>query len=261
MASVPASKRKRCGNAQSMEIALVKIARSIQFAEGSSRQECNMPIFFDSSTLISLAMTCNIHWLKDLKKAYGGDFFITPAVRSETIDRGLNSLRFRYEALRLKSLVDSKVLKMYDEDVSSETNNLLHLINNSFYARNRPLQVVQLGEMTALAGALKEGADAIAVDERTTRLVVENPGALQELFTAKLHTDVQADKGNLQKWENLVSEKFMIIRSTELALAAWKKGLLVDSSRNAITGILWALKFAGCAISESEINIYDKGDF
>ncbi|MFH0868596.1 MAG: hypothetical protein V1839_00035 [archaeon] len=220
-----------------------------------------MSIFFDSSTLISLAMTCNIHWLKDLKKDYGGEFYITPAVKSETIDRGLNSLRFRYEALRLKSLVDSGVLKLYNADVSSETNNLLYLINNSFYAQNRPMQVVQLGEMTALAGALKEDADVIAVDERTTRLVVENPSALQDLFTAKLHTNIQTNKSNLQKWEKLVSEKFMILRSTELALAAWKKGLLVDESKNAIIGILWALKFAGCAISESEINIYAGGNF
>ena len=216
-----------------------------------------MSIFFDSSTLISLAMTCNLHWLKQLKKDYGADFFITPAVKSETIERGLNSLRFKYEAMRLKSLLDSNVLKLYDnKQISGDIDELLYLINNTYFALNRPLKIVQLGEITALACAIKEDADALAVDERTTRLVVENPSALQDLLTKKLHTKVYANRKNLQHWEELVSEKFEIIRSTELAIVAWKKNLLVDNSGNSLTGILWALKFAGCAISENEINIY-----
>jgi len=220
-----------------------------------------MSIFFDSSTLISLATTCNLHWLKQLKKDYGGDFFITPAVKSETIERGLNSLRFRYEALRLKLLLDSGVLKLYGENVTEDVNELTYLINNTYFALDKPLKIVQLGEMTALAGALKENADALAVDERTTRLVVENPSALQELFTKKLHTKISVNKDNLQKWENLVSEKFEIFRSTEFALVAWKKNLLIDDSKDSLIGILWALKFAGCAISENEINTYSNMNF
>lgn len=218
-----------------------------------------MAIFFDSSTLISLATTCNLHWLQQLKKAYGGEFYITQTVKAETIERGLNSLRFKYEAIRLKSLLESGVLKIYDENsISNEINNLMSLINNTYLIDGRPLNIVQIGEITALAGCLKEKADALAVDERTTRLVVENPAALQELFSKKLHTKVYVSKENLRSWEDLVSEKLTIIRSAELAMVAWKKNLLFEKSTNALAGILWALKFAGCAISENEIDLYTK---
>jgi len=218
-----------------------------------------MSIFFDSSTLISLATTCNLHWLQDLKKAYGGEFFISPTVNSETIGRGLQSLRFRYEAHRLKYLLDEGVLKIYPEaQVSAQINELMFLINNTFFARGKALSIVQAGEITILAEALKENADAVAIDERTTRLVIENPDALADLLEKKLHTDISVNKGNLKRWQDLVEDKITVIRSTEFAIAAWKKGLLVDKSKDALTGMLWALKFAGCAISESEINIYSK---
>lgn len=213
-------------------------------------------IFFDSSTLISIAMSCALDSFAKLQKDFGGDFAITPTVKAETIDKAMRTLRFKYEGYRLNALLKSGVIKLYPEKkFSAEIEDMKDLMNRTFFAWGKPMTIVHPGEISALVVALEQEADAYAVDERTTRLLIENPEEVTRLLGSKLHTSIETDKSNIRELKRKLS-KLPVIRSTELALAAYQKGYFKQTGRDVLEGVLWALKFAGCAITKDEINSY-----
>ncbi|MEK6807995.1 MAG: hypothetical protein AABX75_03120 [Nanoarchaeota archaeon] len=215
-----------------------------------------MAILFDSSTLISLATTCGLTYLPQLQKIYGSDFAITNTVKAETIGKSMETLRFKYEGIRLNNLIGQNVLKLYEEKGHAQKIDMLMTsINSSFFAEGKPLKIVHPGEISVLVLGKISNADALAIDERTTRLVIENPEMLRDMLQSKLHTDVKINKDNLAFVSDFC-KGMQVIRSAELAFAAWKSGLLGINSKDALEGVLWALKFAGCAISQDEINTY-----
>jgi len=217
-----------------------------------------MSIFFDSSALISLAATCSLPLLRKLKQAYNGDFYITQSVYQETIGKASKSLRFRYEGHRLKELLDDGVIKVYsDVALSGQINELMNSINNTYFVNGKPITIVQLGEMSTTIASIEENADTFAVDERTARLLVENPTALKPWLEHKLHSKVIINNKAMMQWSSKISEKFIPLRSAEFAMAAWGKGIL-GNDNDVLFGLLWALKFAGCAITEEEIDFYMK---
>ncbi len=213
-----------------------------------------MTIFFDSSTLISMATTCSLGVLKKLQKDYKQDFAITTTVKAETIDKALTTIRFKLEGARLRQLLNEGALKLYpDNKFQSEISNMIDLINHTYIGWDHPITIVQPGEISALTLAIELGADAYAVDERTTRILIESPLDLKELLESKLHTRIDVNKDNL----DYLKEKFKdlkIIRSTELAIAAFEKGYFGEKSPEVLEGALWAMKLNGCAISRDEID-------
>ena len=88
----------------------------------------------------------------------------------------------------------------------------------------------------------------IVIDERTTRMLCENPENLRKLLQKKLHTSVTANKDNYSYFKN-----FKIIRSTELAYIAYKKKLFNLKSSDILEAMLYGLKYNGCSISEEEV--------
>jgi hypothetical protein len=80
---------------------------------------------------------------------------------------------------------------------------------------------------------------------------------LKPWLEAKFHTRLIINEDNADKWRTQISEKFLPLRSAEFALAAWQKGIL-GRDKDVFYGLLWALKFAGCAMTEQEINFYMK---
>lgn len=217
----------------------------------------SMSIFFDSSTLISFAVTCSLPMLRKLKGSYEGDFLITTSVYNETIQRALESLRFRYEAYRVLELIEDGVIKKYsDAPLTGQINELMGNMNKTYFANNKPLTIMHLGETSTIAACAKENASTIAVDERTTGLLIENPDSLKPWLEKKFHTNIIINKQNMSAW-SYIANKFTPLRSTEFAFTAWQKGIF-GSNKDVLFGLLWALKFAGCAISENEIDYYVK---
>ncbi len=217
-----------------------------------------MSLFFDSSTLISMAITCSLPLLRKLKQSYDGKFYITESVYGETISRAMQSLRFRYEGYRVKELIDDKIIEVYpDKHLAGDINELMNTINHTYFAEGKPLNIVQLGEMSAIIAGFEEKTDAIAVDERIARLLIENTDLLKPWLEHKLHTKVTINEETMKKWFPRVSNKFVPLRSAEFAVTAWKKGIFGDN-KDVLYGLLWALKFAGCAITEQEIDFYMK---
>jgi len=218
-------------------------------------------IIFDSGPVISLSMN-NLLWvLREIKKKYKGKFLITPGVKSEIIGRPLTSKKFKFEALQVLKEFKDNILELFDKPtLRQKTMDLLGLANNMFYTHGKNIDIVQFAEIEVLVAALISSADAIVIDERTTRLLIENPEKLRKILQKKLHTDVEMNRNNLARFKGL-TRKIKVIRSTELILIAYEKGLLdkyvldiQNPRKNLLDGLLWGLKLNGCSISGDEIN-------
>jgi predicted nucleic acid-binding protein len=212
-------------------------------------------IIFDAGPLINFAMNGMLQLIKDLKKEFNGKFIITRAVKKEIIDTPEKIKRFELEALKLKELFNEKIIelpnltKQEEDKVKKRTNELMNLANSTFRAKGKNLHLIDKGEAEALALAkIIPGEKVIAIDERTTRILCENPENLKKLLGKKLHTKVQAKKENYDSFKD-----FNIIRSTELIYIANKKKLIKIKDPKAYEAMLYAVKYKGTSISEDEI--------
>lgn len=196
--------------------------------------------------------------LKELKKVFSGKFIITKEVVEETIEKPLTIKKFELEALRMQEMVDEGVLEypsslgVNDKEVSLLTQRILKQANELFRSEKRAIEIIGKGEASCLAlGKLfndKNIKNVIAVDERTTRVLGENPEGLVKFLENKFHTNIKLNKGDTNFIKGL---KF--IRSSELIYIAYKKGFIKLKKDKALDALLYALKFKGCAISDDEI--------
>jgi hypothetical protein len=101
------------------------------------------------------------------------------------------------------------------------------------------------------------------MDERTLRLLIEDPEGLGEVLTRRLRTKIRIDKDTLNRFRNEAG-KVNIIRSTELVVVAYDLGIMDkyisvgkkvhnEFRKDMLSGALWGLKYKGCAISVNEI--------
>ena len=221
-------------------------------------------IIFDAGTIINFAMNGLLEEFRGLKKIFNGKFLITQEVKKEIIDKPLTIKRFMLEALKIKELLDEKILEMPfdigidDNEVAKITEEVKNSANNLFYARGNTIKIIASGEASciALSKILREKGveNVIAVDERTIRVLVEKPENLESLLTKKMHMKVQAKTGDFKKY----NQKF--IRSAELIYVAYKKGIVKLKNHNIqiLDALLYALKFNGCSISDDEIREIEK---
>jgi len=213
-------------------------------------------LLFDSSAIISLGLTASFPLLEKLKRDYKGRFIIPTAVKHEVVDKALKINRFKYEGYRIKNLIDSGVLELIDEKpYQSAIRHLGELANTTFSAHGKPINIIHPGELALLVIAHQgSNDDAVVIDERTTRLLVEAPEQISAMLGGKLHTHINVDASKLSQLHKELSD-VTILRSADLALAAYLKGY-VNTDKDVFDGLLWALKFAGCAISSKEIKEY-----
>jgi len=220
-------------------------------------------ILFDTGPIISL-VTNNLLWiLEPLKKKFNGEFYITPAVKKELIDKPLRTKRFEFEALQIYQLIKKGTLKIIDnKEIDTLSKKLLDLANHSFKARGNWINIVSLAEIEALAADAILSSDAAVIDERTVRLLLENSPNLTTLMERRTRAKVTPNKENIKQFKKLL-KNVQIIRSTELVIVSYKLGLLndfivkTDSIRNPkkrlLDAALWAVKVRGCSISGKEI--------
>lgn len=227
-------------------------------------------LVFDTSPIISI-VTNNLLWvLQELKKRFEGEFLIPEAVRKEVIDTPLRSKKFKLEAMQLLSFITAGNIKIYKppnpKKFQEHSLSLLNLANKMFISHENPIQIVHMAEMEAIALAKEMNAEACVVDERTARVIIENPRKLAELLSKKLHTRVDINEDIVKAFEK-ATEGINLIRSTELLTTAYSLGILdeymtrdgalikhLNPRRTLLEGLLWGLKLRGCSISESEIN-------
>lgn len=217
---------------------------------------------FDSGPIINLAMN-NILWLLEpLENKFDGKFYIGKKVKEELIDYPLKKTKkFRFEALQTLKLVDKKIINIYPKKHIRLESELLRLFNSVFLINGRNLNVVHGGEVEAVAIAIRSRADALVIDERTTRLILENPKVMAKIFSRRLHAKIKINNNSLKKIKSL-TKGLKMIRSVELVVYAYEQGLLnkylPSSLRNPkktlLEAVVWGIKLHGCSMTIKEIN-------
>ena len=216
---------------------------------------------FDTSSIISL-VTNNMLWiLPPLKKVFKGDFLVPKAVHDEMISVPLRSKKFKFEAMVVCEYIHKGVItSCRNMNLAPQTSSLLEVTNNIFKTKGRSLAVFQAGEVEAVILATLRGSEVVVTDERSMRLLLEDPKRLAKLLSKKLHSNVKIDKKRLSEFKSRTKD-LKVMRSTELALMAYELGLLDNFLQNHSKGelleaVLWGLKTRGCAISPQEIDDY-----
>jgi hypothetical protein len=216
---------------------------------------------FDAGPVISLAMN-NLLWiLEPLKKKFNGRFCITEGVRAELVDRPIETKKFKFEAIQVGKLIEKGVLEVIDSSfIKSESPKLVETANKIFEAYKNDMKVIHYAEMSVIAAAIEMKADAVVVDEKTTRHLVENPKKMLQILRKSLRTSVRVSESNLKEFKLKVKD-IKVIRSVELVMIAYEDGLLdefilkiPEARKNLLQGVLWGVKLNGCAVSQEEID-------
>jgi predicted nucleic acid-binding protein len=218
----------------------------------------------DSSSIIALSEVCLLGLLSKFS-AEGVKFYIPVGVRKEIVDTPITTKSFRLEATRIHGAIVKGDLVVLDKgDLSGKilemANEILNLSNNLFSCEGRPIHLLDYGEADALALALTIGCPTILVDEKTTRLLIENPMGLHESLQTRIGKQVATAQKNLSQLADLL-KPLSVLRSAELVSVGYLKGHLEavscgDKGRDLLFGALFAIKENGCSISENEIREY-----
>jgi predicted nucleic acid-binding protein len=213
-------------------------------------------IVVDSSSIISLAVNCLSHVLNK----FDAKFFITPMVYEEVISRPSGSRRFALESMRIQLLIKSGAL-VVQKPKGDLTNRVLDAANRIYEIKGRELKIIHPAEAEAIALADEIGAEAFLIDERTTRLLMEDPYELKELLSHRNKADVRVDEGQLRRLRGILPD-VPVIRSAELVAVAYEKGHLTRmhgvEDKSVLEAALSALKFSGCSITWDEIGEYQR---
>ncbi len=223
-------------------------------------------IVFDTGPIISLTINSLLWILEELKKEYKGEFYITPAVYDELINKPLSTRKYKLEALQVLPYITKGMLKVYNNlPIITIAKELDTVANKIFQVEGTYVQIVHRGEIEAVATAVFLKAEAIAIDERTTRHLIESPERIAQHMENTMHKTVTINGENLKRVKELVGD-LKVIRSVELVTVAYEKGFLNMYTENAATrivpnikqavleGALWGVKLNGCSVKEEEIN-------
>lgn len=216
-------------------------------------------IVFDTSSIISLVTNNLLCVLDEIREKFEGEFMITNDVYKEVVLTPLNSKKYKFEAMVVNNTIERGILKLAKNvKLDTQIKQMLKLTNSIYKTSGKNLEIFHKGEISSLVLALNLESDAIVTDERSMRLVLEDPKRLAKILSKKLHVKVKIERGKLKEFRSR-TKKISVLRSTELALVAYEMGALdkymfKNDRKQLLDGILWGLKLRGCTISPQEIN-------
>ncbi|MFA5746292.1 MAG: hypothetical protein WC932_05570 [archaeon] len=218
-----------------------------------------MKIIFDTGVLISFSQTCLLPAFSQIKENIG-EFVITTGVKYECIDRVRNNMRFKLSSMRINDQLNEFIFTVYksDKELDVRTKEILNLTNSIYLINGRPLNIVDFGEAECLALIAMTKSNCLAIDERTTRMLIEDPNALLEILKRKHYNgQIQLNQEKYSKFKQLVGSP-VVIRSVDLLAFAYEKGLLkgIITNKEYLKSALYSLKFNGCSVSFEEIEDY-----
>lgn len=220
-----------------------------------------MNVIFDASTLISISQTCLVNLLAGLKREMNAEFVVPKAVFYEAVQRPISIKRFELNAIRIKKVIEEngfKVMACKDKGLFDE---IAGIANACFFIKGKPIKLLQRGEIEALALVKELGAGAFAIDERTTRMLLEAPEHLRKILQARRRIEIKANRSNVRALE-MMFPGITIVRSVELIALAEELGLLekeLPKGGQSLEAALFAAKYSGCAVSSREINRFLQG--
>lgn len=216
---------------------------------------------FDASALISVSQTCLIKILGGLQKELDAEFFIPKIVFEEAVQRPIQIKRFELNAIRIKKAIDEGWFKVVCSQDRQLFEQIGEIANNCFFVNGKPITLLQYGEIEALCLIKELSAGAFAIDERTTRMLIENPVQLQSIMRERRRTSIAIEKSKASQFAAMFKE-VAIVRSVELIALADEYGLLKEElplGQQSLEAALFAAKYSGCAVSSREINMFLHG--
>lgn len=212
-------------------------------------------IVCDASSLISLSDNCLLWVLQSV----GAEFLVPAAVKAELVDQPLRSRKFELKALRIKEFITRGAVRLADEDgVKEHAMEITRLANALFKYGSHNVRILHEGESESIALVKKLGTDALMIDERTTRLLIEDLEGLKSYIQHRTGFDLKMNNQVARDIRNQL-EGTSVIRSSELLAYAFEKGALDElGGLGALHASLYGLKFSGCAITSDEIEEYVK---
>ena len=216
----------------------------------------NKSIACDASSLISLADTCFLPALAELKAAQGAEFLITEGVKAECIDTPLRTRSHTLPAIRLQLALNDGVIRLVESGgVKKTAEDLIWTANNIFFAGGKPISIFHKGEAETIALAISLGLESVMIDERNARLIIEDPDMMGDRLEHELGISVRRNDKYIARLKSMTS-RLKFFRSSELLAVAYERGYFKrfrGLEREAVEAGLYGLKFAGCSISFDEI--------
>jgi predicted nucleic acid-binding protein len=216
----------------------------------------------DSSSIISISQSCLIASLGGLS---GKDnrFVIPESVFAEVVEKPIQIKRFELNAVRIEKAVKEGWISV--EALNARHSALAAEIKNKadslFFIGGKPISLIHRGEAEALALTKQLGSSLLVIDERTTRSMLENPKQLKRLIERRRNKKVRLDEKNAVSFQKMFQE-LSIARSVELIALAFERNLIASdlpTSKQALEAALYAVKYAGCAVSSLEIEKFLAG--
>ena len=173
-------------------------------------------LVFDTSSIISLVTNNLLGTLNPLKERFRGEFYIPKSVEYELVDKPLEGKMFKLEAMMVRRAIRNKLLNVYSNEINVES--LLNKVNSIYYEKGKPINIVSKAEVEALALAVNMKAEAYVVDERTMRLLVEDPEKLKlrvEELTDSLRR-LQAEFENFKKRRDKEEQERMVYHDARM---------------------------------------------
>lgn len=216
----------------------------------------------DSSSLISLSASCLMDIMKGLCKELKMRLIISKAVLNESIKNPLKIRRFELSAFRInKGILDGwlevKELSREEQHFAKE---IMETANGCFLSKHGYLKIIHLGESETLALGKSINAKGIVIDERTTRMIIEEPEKLRRLLQ-KRHGEKVIMNEKKVKFFKKNFRKQIIVRSSELIALAYERGLLekaLGENKEVLKAALYSLKYNGCSLSSGEIERFTR---
>ncbi len=219
-------------------------------------------LVFDTSSLISVSENCLMRIISAISSEKNAELIIPEGVYYESVSHPLQIRRFELNALRIKDSVDSGAIKIMKLNSAAKdaAKAIENLANSLFEISGEKINLVHAGEIETLALANSINADLIVMDERTTRMLVEDAYRLRDKMEEKYESKADIDTEKLAELQRMfVNVK--IVRSVELIAYAYERGYFEPELRKtklALEAALYAAKYGGCAVSLEEIQQFLK---
>jgi len=217
----------------------------------------------DSSTLITISSNCIIQMLKLLSLKDDISFILPESVYYETVQRPVKIKRFELNAIRIRDAIEEGYLKLFKTTPQIKKN--MKKLQKTFATicstkTCKEIRLIDEGEAETLALISEINADALVIDERTTRMIIEAPEKLKEYLERRHKQEVHLDQNTLRQ----INKDFgtlPVFRSVDLIALAYDNGSfekVIHKSKQALEAALYAAKYSGAAVSFEEIREYLK---
>lgn len=216
-------------------------------------------VICDSSTLVCLSNTALMSSVDFISRNLEVKFYIPSEVYKEAIERPDHMRAHAWSAIKIKQMVDKgsiSVIREAPKEFMALADRIGSLSNNCFFAGSEPIKILHPGEIHMLSIAKQLGIKSMAIDERTTRVLFENPALLKEHLETEFRTRINMSVKSVAELQEMFNG-FCFFRSTELLYLAYRKGYFRsfrDDMHKAFHYALYALKYHGCSISFKEID-------